>query len=68
MRVPCRRESWLIVAPSAEDLQVSAVEVVADGSVVLHLDDTCGEHFLDGYWPAVHLGPQDQVVAVTVES
>ncbi|WGX97058.1 hypothetical protein [Nocardioides sp. L-11A] len=56
------------LAEAAGDLRISAVEVVADGSVVLHLDDSCGEHFLDGYWPAVRLGPTGEVVAVTVES
>ena len=39
-----------------------------NGDVVLHLADTCGDHFMDGYWPAVQLDPDDNVVAVTVES
>lgn len=53
---------------AASDLQLETIEVAADGTVVLHLADTCGEHFPEGYWPAVHLGPGDTVVDVTVES
>lgn len=53
---------------AAQDLVVSALVAHEDGSVTIHLDDTCGEHFLDGYWPAVRFGPDDAVVAVTVEA
>lgn len=50
------------------DLVVQTVEVLADGDVVLHLDDSCGEHFPDGYWPAVRFGADDAVAEVTVEA
>lgn len=53
---------------AAQDLVVSALVAHEDGSVVVHLDDRCGEHFLDGYWPAVRLDAGNEVVAVTVES
>lgn len=52
----------------AADLQLEAIEASADDEIVLHFVDTCGRHFPDGYWPAAHLGPDDSVVAVTVES
>ncbi len=52
----------------ASDLTIEAIEAAADGTVVLHLIDGCGEHFPEGYWPAVHLGVDDSVVQVTVES
>jgi hypothetical protein len=35
---------------------------------MLHLDDTCGEHFLDGYWPAVRFGTDGSIVGVTIEA
>ncbi|MFS3128975.1 hypothetical protein ACLM5J_11285 [Nocardioides sp. Bht2] len=50
------------------DLVLQTVEVLADGDVVLHLDDSCGQHFPDGYWPAVRFGRDDVVVEVTVEA
>ncbi|MFJ6530936.1 hypothetical protein [Microbacterium sp. NPDC091662] len=53
---------------AASDLTIEAIEAATDGTVVLHLIDTCGEHFPEGYWPAVHLGVDDSVVVVTVES
>ena len=53
---------------AASDLTIEAIEAAADGTVVLHLIDGCGEHFPEGYWPAVHLGVDDSVVQVTVES
>lgn len=53
---------------AASDLTIEAIEAGADGTVVLHLIDSCGEHFPEGYWPAVHLGVDDSVVQVTVES
>ncbi|AZS40078.1 MULTISPECIES: hypothetical protein [Microbacterium] len=53
---------------ASTDLAVEAIEAAADGTVVLHLTDGCGEHFPEGYWPAVHLGVDDSVVEVTVES
>jgi len=53
---------------AAFDLTVETIEVAADGTVVLHLNDDCGDHFPEGYWPAVHLGPGDVVSDVTVES
>lgn len=53
---------------AASDLALEAIEVTPDGTAVLHLTDTCGEHFPEGYWPAVHLGIDDAVQQVTVES
>lgn len=53
---------------AAADLAIEALEAAADGTVVLHLTDTCGEHFPEGYWPAVHLAVDDSVAQVTVES
>lgn len=53
---------------AASDLALETVEASADGTIVLHLIDTCGEHFPEGYWPAVHLGADGQITQVTVES
>ena len=53
---------------AASDLTLETIEASADGTVVLHLIDTCGEHFPEGYWPAVHLGADGQITQVTVES
>lgn len=52
---------------AADDLQLEAIEATAD-QTVLHLQDTCGEHFPEGYWPAVHLDHTGAVTDVTVES
>lgn len=52
----------------ASDLALETIEAASDGTIVLHLIDTCGEHFPEGYWPAVHLGPDGDVDQVTVES
>ncbi|MFJ1512934.1 enoyl-CoA hydratase/isomerase family protein [Cellulosimicrobium funkei] len=56
------------LAEARDDLVVELVERHEDGSIVVHLADTCGEHFLDGYWPAVRLDAVGEVVEVTVES
>ena len=56
------------LAEAADDLVLQTVEVLADGDVVLHLDDSCGQHFLDGYWPAVRFDADDVAVEVTVEA
>lgn len=53
---------------AAADLELETVEASADGTVVLHFVDSCGEHFPEGYWPAVHLGTDGQITRVTVES
>lgn len=53
---------------AATDLQLETLEAASDGTVVLHFTDTCAQHFPEGYWPAVHLGPDDAVLDVTVES
>lgn len=53
---------------AAADLHLETMEASADGTVVLHLTDSCGEHFPEGYWPAVHLGADGQITQVTVES
>ncbi len=52
----------------AQDLRLEAIESAADGTFVLHFDDTCGEHFPEGYWPATHLDEDGAVTTVTVES
>jgi len=53
---------------AASDLTLETLEASADGTVVLHFIDSCGEHFPEGYWPAVHLGADGQITQVTVES
>ncbi|WP_217184376.1 hypothetical protein [Streptomyces sp. AC495_CC817] len=53
---------------AASDLRLEAVEATSGGTIVLHLIDGCGEHFPEGYWPAVHFGPDGAVEQVTVES
>ncbi|WP_223586221.1 hypothetical protein [Microbacterium sp. OVT16B] len=53
---------------AASDLSLETIEASADGTIVLHLTDSCGEHFPDGYWPAVHLDADDRVEQVTVET
>ncbi|MGF2947650.1 hypothetical protein [Microbacterium alcoholitolerans] len=51
----------------AADLQLDAIETTTD-ETVLHFTDSCGEHFPDGYWPAVHIDTEGGVAEVTVES
>ena len=53
---------------AASDLTLETIEAAADGTIILHLIDSCGEHFPEGYWPAVHLGAGGDVEQVTVES
>jgi hypothetical protein len=53
---------------AASDLSLETIEAAADGTIILHLVDECGEHFPEGYWPAVHLAGDDDVADVTVES
>lgn len=53
---------------AASDLTLETIEAASDGTIILHLIDSCGEHFPDGYWPAVHLGAGGDVEQVTVES
>ncbi|KRC62437.1 hypothetical protein ASE14_00940 [Agromyces sp. Root81] len=52
---------------AAADLKLETIEATADG-VVLHFTDTCGEHFLGGYWPAVRLGADHRIIDITVEA
>lgn len=56
------------LAEAAGDLVAELVEPAADGGTVVHLTDSCGEHFLDRYWPAVRFDAAGEVVEVTVES
>lgn len=56
------------VDEAATDLVLDAIEATSDGAIVLHLGDSCGEHFPDGFWPAVRIDDAGTVVAVTVES
>lgn len=53
---------------AASDLTLETIEAASDGTIILHLIDDCGEHFPEGYWPAVHLGAGGDVEQVTVES
>lgn len=53
---------------AAADLAVESVYAYPDGSVVVNLTDTCGTHFLEGYWPAVRFDRDDTVTEVTVEA
>ncbi|MEU0540942.1 hypothetical protein ABZ319_13825 [Nocardia sp. NPDC005978] len=53
---------------AATDLRVVTVAARMDGTVVLHFEDTCGEHFLEGYWPAVVLDSAFEVLDITVEA
>lgn len=53
---------------AASDLTLETIEAASDGTIILHLIDSCGEHFPEGYWPAVHLGAGGDVEQVTVES
>lgn len=52
---------------AADDLLLEAVETTAEDTV-LHFIDSCGLHFPEGYWPAVHLDVDGEVVDVTVEA
>ena len=51
----------------ADDLVLDTLEVT-DEATVLHFTDSCGQHFPDGYWPAVQIDLADRIVEVTVES
>ena len=53
---------------AAADLDLETIEASGDGTVVLHFTDSYGEHFPEGYWPAVHLDAEGAVATVTVES
>ncbi|QKG25825.1 hypothetical protein [Actinomadura verrucosospora] len=50
------------------DLLLDTIAADGDDEIVLHLTDSCGKHFLDGYWPAVRFTTQDTVLEVTVEA
>ncbi|MFF0817492.1 hypothetical protein ACFYVR_20345 [Rhodococcus sp. NPDC003318] len=56
------------LADARHDLVLDTIEARSGGDVVLHLTDTCGSHFPDGYWPAVRLAPDGSITDVTVES
>lgn len=56
------------VIDALRDLVLESVEVFPDNHVVLGLTDSCGLHFMDGYWPAVRFNGDDGVIEVTVES
>lgn len=51
-----------------EDLILATIEAGSGGEVILHLNDKYGEHFPEGYWPAVHLDAEDHVIRVTVDA
>ena len=50
----------------SDDLVLDTLEIT-DDATVLHFTDSCGRHFPDGYWPAVHLGLDGTIGEVTVE-
>ncbi|MDO5677503.1 MAG: hypothetical protein Q4G35_08370 [Propionibacteriaceae bacterium] len=56
------------IEEAMDDLVLQTVVVEADGSIVLHLDDSCGEHVMEGYWPAVSFDADGDVSQVFVES
>ena len=65
------RESVSVIVPNGWRCVPCATEsrnVRDDGAVVLHLEDGCGEHFMQGYWPAVRFDDDGDVVEVTVEA
>src|SRR3546814_20865136 len=49
------------VIDALRDLVLESVEVFPDNHVVLGLTDSCGLHFMDGYWPAVRFNGDDGV-------
>ncbi|WP_238343667.1 hypothetical protein [Microbacterium sp. RG1] len=53
---------------AAADLRAAQIVVFPDAAVTVHFNDTCGQHFLEGYWPAVHFSSLDAVTEVSVES
>lgn len=53
---------------AVSDLVLDTIEASSDHSVILHFTDSCGTHFPEGYWPAVHFGSDGQITQVTVES
>lgn len=59
--------------PSPDELETGSADLVldtleiTDDATVLHFTDSCGRHFPDGYWPAVHLGLDGTIGEVTVE-
>jgi hypothetical protein len=50
------------------DLMLTTVEVRPEGDVLLHFDDSCGQHFVHGHWPAVRCDASVSVIEVTVEA
>ena len=54
------------IAEGADDLVLDTLEIT-DDATVLHFTDSCGQHFPEGYWPAVHLDADGEVAEVTVE-
>ena len=50
------------------DRVLGSVEVRPGGDVLLHFDDSCGQHFMHGHWPAVRFDASGSVVEVTVEA
>ncbi|HEU5029339.1 MAG TPA: hypothetical protein VFV01_30825 [Spirillospora sp.] len=55
-------------ADARNDLSLNTIAVKDGDEVVLHFTDSCGRHFLDGYWPAVRFDRDDTVLDVTVEA
>ncbi|MGI5322606.1 hypothetical protein [Actinomadura nitritigenes] len=55
-------------ADARDDLALDTIAVEDGDEIVLHFTDSCGRHFLDGYWPAVRFDRDDTVLDVTVEA
>lgn len=59
------------LADAHDDLQLTEIEAYTDAEdalIVVHLADSCGQHFADGYWPAVGFNRQDAVTDVSVRA
>lgn len=50
------------------DLLLDTVVVDDEREVVLHLADSCGEHLMEGYWPAVRFDTDNRATDVTIEA
>lgn len=53
---------------AAADLALTTVEVHPGGDLMLHFTDTCGKHFLDGYWPSVRFDAETARPDVSIEA
>jgi len=49
------------------DLVLDTIEATVE-TTVLHFTDSCGQHFPEGFWPAVQLDETNSILEVSVES